>query len=465
MPLEMFQARVALIWSRWARSSGAIPAIRAARSTWNTSSASDRPGASAATSHPACSSRSRAAPSTARTSGCTGRSPRSNVQATRNPRIRAGRRSSKPPGRLTGSGRASGRPGSGPHIPASSSAASAAVRAIGPTTGSGSKGSLGTSPGVVRSPTRPQKAAGFLTLAATSVPSANGIIPVATAAAAPPLLPPGVSRVSYGLRVGPKTGLNVCDPAPNSGTLVLPITTAPAALSSATCGASKSGTWEAKIGDPYVVLIPAVSARSLIAMGSPCSGPANEPRAARASKSAAAARACSAASVTIALTEGLTASTRASTASSNSAADSSRDRIIRARSIAGVAHRSIDGLLGGAVWAQSPRRSVITAEGGQDPHDCAGRRVKVVGHGDPLRPGPPEPPHAVLTAAHVDVLLKRPRGRVHHVQTGDAPRRRHQPRLKPPMGQLLGELLKIDSLHLVRIAGPLGFHRHHRRNI
>jgi hypothetical protein len=33
------------------------------------------------------------------------------------------------------------------------------------------------------------------------------------------------------------------------------------------------------------------------------------------------------------------------------------------------------------------------------------------------------------------------------------------------MGQLVGELLKIDSLHLVRIAGPVGFHRHHRRNL
>ena len=211
---------------------------------------------------------------------------------------------------------------------------------------------------MVRSPTSPQKAAGFLMLAARSEPSANGTIAAATAAAAPPLLPPGVSRVSYGLRVGPKTGLNVCDPAPNSGVLVLPITTAPAALSSATCGASKVGIWEAKIGDPYVVLIPAVSARSLIAMGSPCSGPANEPRAARASRSAAVARACSAASVTIALTDGLTASIRASTASSNSAADSFRDRIIRARSTAGrgaQVHRRATKKVG--MSAQSSRRS------------------------------------------------------------------------------------------------------------
>jgi hypothetical protein len=124
------------------------------------------------------------------------------------------------------------------------------------------------------------------------------------------------------LRVGPKTGLNVCDPAPNSGTFVFPMTTAPARLSSATCGASNDGTCSAKMGDPYVVLIPAVSARSLIAIGRPCSGPANSPRTARASRPAATIRACSAASVTIALTEGLTASIRASTASSSSAADS-----------------------------------------------------------------------------------------------------------------------------------------------
>jgi hypothetical protein len=49
---------------------------------------------------------------------------------------------------------------------------------------------------VVRSPTRPQKAAGFLTLAATSDPSANGIILAATAAANSAAAAAGVSRVS-----------------------------------------------------------------------------------------------------------------------------------------------------------------------------------------------------------------------------------------------------------------------------
>ena len=50
-------------------------------------------------------------------------------------------------------------------------------------------------------------------------------------AAAPPEDPPGVRERSHGLRVAPKTALNVCDPAPNSGVFVLPITSAPAARS------------------------------------------------------------------------------------------------------------------------------------------------------------------------------------------------------------------------------------------
>src|SRR2546423_782320 len=56
MPFSMFQARVALTWSRWAHSSGAIAAILAARSTWKTSSASASAGAASVTAHPASSS-------------------------------------------------------------------------------------------------------------------------------------------------------------------------------------------------------------------------------------------------------------------------------------------------------------------------------------------------------------------------------------------------------------------------
>ena len=55
---------------------------------------------------------------------------------------------------------------------------------------------------------------------------------------------------SYGLRVAPKTALNVCEPAPNSGVLVLPITIAPAPRSRSTISESASGTCVANSGEP-----------------------------------------------------------------------------------------------------------------------------------------------------------------------------------------------------------------------
>ena len=61
-----------------------------------------------------------------------------------------------------------------------------------------------------------------------SEPSASGTIPAASAQAAPPLDPPADRVGSTGLRVVPKTRLNVWEPAANSGTLVLPTITAPA---------------------------------------------------------------------------------------------------------------------------------------------------------------------------------------------------------------------------------------------
>ncbi len=72
----------------------------------------------------------------------------------------------------------------------------------------------------------------------------------ASAAAAPPLLPPALRLRSYGLRVAPNTGLTVCEPAPNSGVFVLPRLIAPAADIRSTCSASKSGTLSANSGDP-----------------------------------------------------------------------------------------------------------------------------------------------------------------------------------------------------------------------
>src|SRR5262245_42650820 len=53
------------------------------------------------------------------------------------------------------------------------------------------------------SPTRPQQEAGMRTEPPPSVPCAAGASPAATAAAAPPLEPPGVRSRSHGLRQAP----------------------------------------------------------------------------------------------------------------------------------------------------------------------------------------------------------------------------------------------------------------------
>jgi hypothetical protein len=73
-----------------------------------------------------------------------------------------------------------------------------------------------------------QNDAGLRSELARSLPSASGTMPHATATAAPPLEPPQVLERSYGFRVAPNTALKVCEPAPNSGVLVLPTVTAPA---------------------------------------------------------------------------------------------------------------------------------------------------------------------------------------------------------------------------------------------
>src|SRR6266852_6517442 len=186
-------------------------------------------------------------------------------------------------------------------------AQSLTLRATGPATlkvnQPSALGGLGTRPGEVRRPTTLQKFGGLRSEPPISLPSASGTIPQASATQPPPVLPPQVLLTSYGLRVGPNAGLNVCEPKPNSGTLVLPITIAPAAFSRCTTRQSKSGTKSRCNGEPYVVRIPAVSCKSFTPTGIPCSGPSNLPLASDSSAAAACAINCSSAtSVTIALT-------------------------------------------------------------------------------------------------------------------------------------------------------------------
>jgi hypothetical protein len=96
------------------------------------------------------------------------------------------------------------------------------------------------------SPTSPHAEAGIRILA-----WANGTIPDATAAAEPPLEPPGERPVSHGLRVGPHAVGSVVGRLPNSGLLVRPAITNPAArkrdtsvVSVADTGAASFTTWQ-----------------------------------------------------------------------------------------------------------------------------------------------------------------------------------------------------------------------------
>ena len=142
-------------------------------------------------------------------------------------------------------------------------------------------------------------------------------MPLATAAASPPLEPPVVRLTSQGLLVVPKMRLPVSHQRANSGRLVLAIITPPASRSRVTTVASLSGTLSAKMSEPPVVLMPAVSTQSLTVKGTPWSGPQDSPRIVAAS-------ACRARSiapsimVTMALSPGLRASMRSRQAVSTS---------------------------------------------------------------------------------------------------------------------------------------------------
>ena len=65
-------------------------------------------------------------------------------------------------------------------------------------------------------------------------------MPAASAAAEPPLDPPGVVSVFQGLRVTPHSGESVTPFQPNSDMVVLPRMTAPCSRARATAGASSN---------------------------------------------------------------------------------------------------------------------------------------------------------------------------------------------------------------------------------
>ena len=92
-----------------------------------------------------------------------------------------------------------------------------------------------------------------------SLPSPSGVMPVARAAASPPLEAPGVRDRSHGLTVAPRSSLSQTQPTPYVGRLVRPIGIAPAAFSRSTTGASRDGYAHASALAPCVVGVPARS--------------------------------------------------------------------------------------------------------------------------------------------------------------------------------------------------------------
>src|SRR2546427_3073047 len=121
-------------------------------------------------------------------------------------------------------------------------AASRTVRPSGQTWATSSlppaAGYIGTRPKVGFKPTSPQKLAGMRIDPAPSEPSASGANPAATAAAPPPVEPPGVRVRSHGFRDSPNRGLSVDPRQANSGRFVRPRKIAPEARSHFTLGAS-----------------------------------------------------------------------------------------------------------------------------------------------------------------------------------------------------------------------------------
>src|ERR1700741_34880 len=99
-------------------------------------------------------------------------------------------------------------PGSGPAVASSAAAESRTLRvntcdAVKPLLPSAISGPTGLRPRVGFNPNTPQQCAGTRMEPPVSPPSAIGTAPDATAAAAPPLEPPGERARFHGLRVGP----------------------------------------------------------------------------------------------------------------------------------------------------------------------------------------------------------------------------------------------------------------------
>src|SRR2546421_108254 len=170
---------------------------------------------------------------------------------------------------------AAAKPGA---LTSSSATHSSTVRAIGPTWSklgaSGKQPSIETSPYVGLKPTTPQQAAGMRIEPPESVPRAASTSPVASAAAEPPDDPPAIRPGATGFGTVPKCGFSDVTPYANSCRFVLPTFAYPLDSARRTDSAVVDGTCSANTAEPYVVVSPAVSSRSLTASRMPAGGSA-----------------------------------------------------------------------------------------------------------------------------------------------------------------------------------------------
>ena len=133
---------------------------------------------------------------------------------------------------------------------------------------------------------------------------------------------------SKALRVAPNTSLKVCEPRPNSGVLVLPMTMQPAAFMRCTISESAAGTKSLNSGEPEVLRMPAVGTMSLIACGRPNrngrgASPASLRTSSRSQRSASSSSSSPSRRLTIALCRGLSAAMRSRKACITSRQDTS----------------------------------------------------------------------------------------------------------------------------------------------
>ena len=143
-------------------------------------------------------------------------------------------------------------------------------------------GPVGTRPRLGFRPNNPQHAAGMRIDPPPSPAPATGTMPAATAAAAPPLLPPGVCPRFQGLRAGPNSTGSVTPIRANSGVLVLPKILRPATCQRRTNSASSVGTKLRNARLPDVCGAPVYCApKSFSKNGTPPNGPAGNPAPAR----------------------------------------------------------------------------------------------------------------------------------------------------------------------------------------